>query len=145
MIASALIFIANHTIRRFVETILAHAKLIQLMECGVSGDLGRLAASHVDQGAKHVHALVQTQHLHMGVCPALVIVLRRKNAVKSHHVELMVGGQIGWPGLAVQFLVGEECIHALACAVTLFLAMAVVTVLETCIRLRRVPMHLVEG
>lgn len=144
-IASALIFIANHTIRRFVETIHARANLIQLMECGVSGGPGRLAASRVVQGAKRVHALVQTQHLHMGVYPAVVIVMRREIAVKFHLVGLMVDGQIGWPGLPVQFLVGQECKHALACAATLFLATAEVTVLGTCTRHRRVPQQLVEG
>lgn len=56
----------------------------------------------------------------------------------------MVDGQIGWPGLPVQLLVGQECKHALACAATLFLATAEVTVLGTCTRHRRVPQQLVE-
>lgn len=55
----------------------------------------------------------------------------------------MVGGQTGWPGLSAQFLVGEECKHGLACAVTLLLATAVVTVLGMCTRHRRVPQQLV--
>lgn len=60
------------------------------MECGVSGDPGRLAASRVDQGVKHVHDLVQTQHLHVGVCPAVVIVQRREIAVKFYLVGVTV-------------------------------------------------------
>lgn len=56
----------------------------------------------------------------------------------------MVGGQIGWPGLSAQFLVGEERTHGPACAATLFLATAEVTVLGTCTRHRRVPRQLVE-
>lgn len=56
------------------------------MEFGVNGNPGQLAASRVDMVVKHVSALVQTQHLHVGDCPAVGIVLRREIAVKFHLV-----------------------------------------------------------